>query len=128
MGGNLALLSALCGTPYAPDLRDAILVLEDVNEAVYRIDRMLQQLHMAGLLSEVAAIAFGQCTSCEGGEEDVVEGRTLEMVLREVANLHNIPCVIGLPIGHVDEQWTIPLGQEAILDADPCTLTVLTTR
>src|SRR6202521_487709 len=72
VGGNLALLSSLCGTPFMPDLTDGILILEDVNEPMYRIDRMLQQLKLAGVLNGCKAIAFGQCTSCPedaGGAE-----------------------------------------------------------
>jgi muramoyltetrapeptide carboxypeptidase len=118
MGGNVALLSALCGTPYAPDLRDAILVLEDINEPVYRIDRMLHQLAMTGALAEVRGIAFGQCTGCEDGDDGAREGRTLDRVLREVADRFTIPCVAGFPFGHVDDQWSLPLGYLATLDAD----------
>src|SRR4029077_12620244 len=62
VGGNLALLCALSGTPYAPDYRDTILVLEDVNEAVYRIDRMLTQLRLSGALAQCRGVVFGQFT------------------------------------------------------------------
>ncbi|HXC24963.1 MAG TPA: LD-carboxypeptidase [Gemmatimonadaceae bacterium] len=131
MGGNLALVTALIGTRYALDLRQAILVLEDVNEPIYRIDRMLRQLWMSGALANLAALAFGQCTS---SEDDTTAAelsstppdhrRTLDDVLREVADGFNIPCVAGLPIGHVDDQWTLPLGSLATLDADTLTLTI----
>jgi len=132
MGGNLALVAALVGTRYALDLRQAILVLEDVNEPIYRIDRMLRQLWMSGALVNLAALAFGQCTA---SDEDIPAAeasssspperrRTLDDVLREVADSFNIPCVAGLPIGHVDDQWTLPLGSLATLDADTLTLTI----
>jgi muramoyltetrapeptide carboxypeptidase len=126
-GGNLALVAALCGTRYAPDLRDAILVLEDVNEPVYRIDRMFRQLLMSGMLDGLRAIAFGQCTSSDGpGDQISPQERTLDTVLREIADLLKIPCVAGLPIGHVPEQWTIPLGALATLDAGALTMRVHT--
>jgi muramoyltetrapeptide carboxypeptidase len=135
MGGNLALVSALVGTPYMPDLRDAILVLEDVNEPVYRIDRMLRQLLLAGELDSVVAIAFGQSTghigddtSSEGAFTGEMDRRTLDDVLRELAQALNIPCVVGLPVGHIDEQWTLPLGALAQLDADATTLHIVSSH
>ena len=121
-GGNLALVAALCGTPWAPDLRDAILVLEDVNEAVYRVDRMLMQLRLAGVLDGVRAIAFGHCTDCPEQSDD--GARTLDDVLREHADWLRVPCLAGIPMGHVDDQWTIPLGAFATLDGDARTLVV----
>ena len=114
-GGNLALLASLAGTPYAPDLRDALLVLEDVNEAVYRVDRMLQQLRLAGMLDGVRGIAFGWCTDCPPESDD--GARTLDDVLAELAEVLGVPCLAGLPVGHVDDQWTLPLGAAAVLDA-----------
>ena len=127
VGGNLALLAALAGTPYAPDLRDAILVLEDVNEAVYRVDRMLRQLRLAGMLDGVRALAFGHFTAvpADGDEGE----RLLDDVLAELADELRVPCLAGIPMGHVDEQWTLPLGALAALDADAGRLAVeLATR
>lgn len=125
-GGNLSLIAALAGTPFLPDLDGAILVLEDVNEGLYRVDRMLVQLLLAGVLERLAGIAFGQCTGCDADEstDDARLSRTLDDVLREVADMLEIPCITGIPLGHIDDQWTIPLGASAELDADACTLTV----
>ena len=123
VGGNLALLAALCGTPFAPDYSDAILVIEDVGEANYRIDRMLQQLHLAGALEHVAGIAFGQFTENTDPIDDAT--RPLDELLREVADAAGVPAVAGIPFGHVRDQWTIPLGARAELDAEACTLHVL---
>ena len=121
-GGNLATLVSLCGTPYAPDLTDCILILEDINEPVYRIDRMLQQLKLSGMLRGCKAIVFGECVKCP---DDAGGGaRSLDSVLGEVVSALNIPCVTGVPVGHIAEQWTIPLGAMAALDADACTLNV----
>lgn len=124
VGGNLALLAGLAGTPYAPDYRGAILVLEDVGEATYRIDRMLQQLRLSGALDAVAAIAFGHFT--DGTDPIDSVSRPLDDVLREAAEVAGVPAVAGIPLGHVDDQWTIPLGAAAELDADRCTLHVTT--
>jgi len=125
-GGNLALISSLVGTPYFPDLDGAILVIEDTNEGLYRIDRMLTQLALAGELAALKGIAFGYCTSCDGDESpgDTRESRTLDDVLLEFADAIGIPCIAGIPMGHVDDQWTIPLGASATLDADSVTLNV----
>ena len=124
VGGNLALLAALAGTPFAPDYASAILVLEDVGEAAYRIDRMLQQLRLAGVFDRVAGIAFGQFTECPDPTD--AEQLTIDELLRETAFAAGVPAVAGIPLGHVSDQWTIPLGARAELDADACTLHVLT--
>ena len=116
-GGNLALLAALAGTPWAPRFDGAIVVLEDVNEAVYRVDRMLRQLLLAGAFDGCAAVAFGECT--DSAEESADDGRrTLDDVVAEVADALGVPAVAGLPVGHIDDQWTLPLGAVAHLDAD----------
>lgn len=126
VGGNLSVLSSLAGTPFAPDLTDSILILEDVNEPVYRIDRMLQQLKLTGTLGGCRAIAFGDCTNCpeDAGGAEGGDGRTLDEVLGELAHSLGIPCLAGIPVGHIPEQWTIPLGAMATLDTKARSLTV----
>jgi muramoyltetrapeptide carboxypeptidase len=121
-GGNLALLAALCGTPWAPRFDDAVVVLEDVNEAVYRVDRMLRQLVLAGAFDGCRALVFGQCTACPEAADD--GRRALDDVVTETAELLGVPAVSGVPVGHVDDQWTLPLGAAATLDADARTLAV----
>lgn len=121
-GGNLALVASLCGTPWAWDFRDAIVVLEDINEATYRIDRMLTQLVLAGALDGCAALAFGQFTDCPDATED--GARALVDVVRDVADLLQVPTLLGVPVGHIDDQWSLPLGAAATLDADARTLSV----
>lgn len=115
-GGNLALLAALAGTPYAPRLDGAILVLEDINEAVYRVDRMLRQLMLAGMLSRCAGLVFGQFTNCSEESDD--GARSLDELIPETAAVLGIPCLARAPIGHVPDQWTLPLGATATLDTD----------
>jgi muramoyltetrapeptide carboxypeptidase len=122
VGGNLALVSALTGTPYAPRFAGAILVLEDVNESVYRIDRMLTQLRLSGALADVAGIIFGQFTDIP--DEPANAERPLRRALAEVAERRGVPCLSDFAVGHVDDQFTIPLGAAAVLDADAGTLTI----
>jgi muramoyltetrapeptide carboxypeptidase len=122
-GGNLAVFAGLVGTPYLPSLDGAILVLEDVNEAVYRIDRLLTQLRLSGALRGVQAIIFGECTNCP--EEGDDGARSLDDVLGELADRLRVPCLAGVPIGHVPEQWTVPLGRIGELDAEARRVTVV---
>jgi muramoyltetrapeptide carboxypeptidase len=120
--GLLALLAALTGTPYAANLEGAILVLEDVNEDVYRIDRMLTQLRLSGMLPNCAGIVFGAFTDMPGEPSENV--RALDALFDEIARDLKVPCFAGAPIGHIDDQWTIPLGAMAEMNADEGTLVV----
>ncbi|MFL5469402.1 MAG: LD-carboxypeptidase [Gemmatimonadaceae bacterium] len=121
VGGNLAVLASLCGTSFMPDITDGILILEDINEPVYRIDRMFQQLMLAGALNGCRAIVFGQCVQCP---EDSSGGIPLDDLLLEIASELGVPCLAGIPVGHIGEQWTIPLGATATLDTRTRSLTV----
>jgi len=123
LGGNLSLVSHLVGTSYLPDLTGAILFLEDVGEAVYSIDRMLTQLWLSGDLQQVAGIVFGKFT--EPRPSEWAQNRLQEEVLAERVQAFGIPAVMGLMIGHVDDQATLPLGCLAELDAGAGTLLLL---
>lgn len=113
-GGNLSLIAALLGTPYEINTRGALLVLEDVDESPYRIDRMLTQLRMSGALSRAAGIIAGGWTNC---------GVTDELLRDRLGDL-GIPVLTETLIGHIDEQWTLPIGARATLDANARTLTI----
>jgi len=117
LGGNLTVLTALMGTPYLPDFDGAILFLEDVDEAEYRIDRMLTQLSLGGVLSKVAGVVFGKCTDCtaSGG---TLAGFTLSEVLQHHLAPLGVPVFQGLEFGHIDNQFTLPVGAMAEIDAD----------
>jgi muramoyltetrapeptide carboxypeptidase len=123
-GGNLAVLASLCGTPFFPSLAGAIVVLEDINEPIYRVDRLFRQLLLAGALDACTAIVFGHCTSCSEESDD--GARSLDDVLAEAAEMLAIPCIAGMPVGHIPDQWTLPLGAIAEVDVDARRLTVLT--
>lgn len=120
-GGNLSLLAALCGTSYALDARGAIVFLEEVGESTYRVDRALTQLRLAGALDGIAGLVLGQFTERRPAENDL----SLEDVLAEFAERLDVPCVLGAPIGHVDDTWCLPVGVRARLDADGATLALL---
>jgi muramoyltetrapeptide carboxypeptidase len=122
VGGNLALLAALVGTPYAPRFAGAVVVLEDIGEATYRVDRMLRQLLLAGALDGCRAIVFGHCTNCPEESDD--GARTLDEVVAEAADALRVPCLAGVPVGHIDDQWTVPLGRVAEVDTEARTVRV----
>ena len=124
VAGNLAILLALQGTPYKPNYEGAILVLEDVNEAPYRVERMLLTLSLAGELQRCAGVVFGSFTNT--GEEDKSLGgsRPMSDVLLEAAEWAGVPTIMGVPVGHIDNQWSLPVGAMAELDADKKSLTV----
>jgi muramoyltetrapeptide carboxypeptidase len=122
VGGNLALLAALCGTSYAMTAAGAIVVLEDINEAAYRVDRMLRQLEQSGALRGCVGLAVGQFTSVPDDENP--DALTVGELIAELADRLRVPCLANLPIGHIADQWTVPLGAQATLDADAGALLV----
>lgn len=123
VGGNLTLLQALIGTAYFPDLTDGILFLEDIGEDLYRIDRMLGHLRLAGALDALAGVAIGHFSRMRHATFD--GGFGLDEVLRTYFAPRHIPVAYGFPIGHVREQWTLPIGVLAELDATNGELTLL---
>jgi muramoyltetrapeptide carboxypeptidase len=123
MGGNLSLVAALSGTPYACDYRDCILFLEEVNEAPYRIDRWMTQLDLALGFDKAAALVIGICENCGPEHEEI------SLTLDQTLDLHlkplTIPAVSGYSIGHIRNQFTLPMGVRATLDTGAQTLTLL---
>ena len=115
-GGNLSLIQCLVGTRFMPDLRGAILFLEDVGEEVYRIDRMLSHLRLAGALDGLAGIVVGQFT--EMGRRGADGAMGFDRILAHYLEPLGVPVAMGFPIGHVEDQWTLPIGIRARLDAD----------
>jgi muramoyltetrapeptide carboxypeptidase len=124
LGGNLTVLTALMGTGWLPDFTGAILFLEDVDEAPYRIDRMLTQLSLAGVLRKLAGLVFGQCSSC-GATGPSYGGFTLSQVLEQHLRPLGIPAFQGAAIGHVANQFSLPLGVRAEIDADAGSIRLL---
>ena len=123
LGGNLTVLTALAGSPYLPDFRDRILFLEDVGEAPYRIDRMFSTLKLMGALDRIAGFVFGECTDCKPG--DGYGSLTLEQILDDYILPLGIPAYRGAMIGHIREQFIVPVGGKVELDADAGTFRLL---
>lgn len=123
VGGNLTLLQCLVGTRYFPNLDGKILFIEDVGENLYSVDRMLAQLRSLGELQKVAGILVGQFTELRRGTEDGSLG--FDEVLTTYLVPLKVPVAYGFPVGHVDDQWTLPLGVNARLDATAGELEIL---
>jgi len=125
IGGNLSLLAALAGTPFAlREMKGKILFIEDVGEQPYRIDRMLTQLRQSIDMRALAGIALGVFEDCNPRTKDT---QTLEDVIKDRLGDLGIPVVYGLSFGHIRDQFTLPVGIEAELDAANATLTLLET-
>jgi len=126
-GGNLSLVAALEGTPYALDTRDAILLIEDTREAPYRVDRMLCQLKLAGKLKTLRGAVLGQFTKNYSREDhDIDDPRfSVEGVLRQYFEPLGIPVLMNYPIGHHSMNATLPLGGQVEVDADGGVLRIL---
>ena len=116
VGGNLTVLTALAGSPYLPDFSGKILFLEDVGEAPYRIDRMFSTLKLMGALDKISGFIFGECTDCKPG--DGYGSLTLEQILDDYITPLKIPAYRGAMIGHIREQFILPVGGQVELDAD----------
>ncbi len=121
LGGNLALLAALAGTGFAPDFTGAILLLEEIDEPLYRIDRMLTQLALAGLLEGVRGVVLGRFRQHTADEVREWSRPAAELL---ADYLPDVPILLGAPYGHEGECWTLPLGARALLDGKDGTLTV----
>ncbi|MEZ0602149.1 muramoyltetrapeptide carboxypeptidase [Paraburkholderia sp. IW21] len=114
-GGNLAVLTSLIGTPYMPPVQGGILFLEDVNEQPFRLERMLYQLHLSGILAQQQALVLGDFSG--GKSYDYDNGYDLHAVIEQVRSVIGIPVITGLQFGHVPNMLTLPVGADAHLVA-----------
>lgn len=122
MGGNLTVLNSLLGTSYLPNFRGAILFLEDIGEAVYKVDRMLAQLKLSGILGQINGFVFGRCTDCE---TLLRESPGLMRVLESYLLPLEIPAFYGSMISHEPNQFTLPVGIPAEIDASAGSIRLL---
>ena len=122
LGGNLSVLTGILGSPFVPDFTDAILVLEDVEEQPYRVDRMMTSLKLAGILGRVRGVVFGTCSDCNPGAG--YASFTLEEILNDHLKPLNVPAWQGAMIGHNMPQWTLPVGLDVEIDAGAGTITM----
>ena len=123
LGGNLTVFTTIIGSGYLPDFKDCILFLEDVEEAPYSLDRMFTQLKLAGILGQAKGVVWGTCDGCSPGEG--FGSLTIPDILDDHLKPLGVPVYSGAMIGHVDRQFTLPLGVQVELDADAGTITML---
>lgn len=112
-GGNLAVLVSLLGTPHWPRVRGGILFVEDVNEHPYRVERMLLQLHQAGVLAAQKAVLLGAFSDWRASPLD--RGYTLKTAIAHLRSVCAVPVLAGLPFGHVQPKVTLPVGKRVRL-------------
>lgn len=115
LGGNLTVLCSLIGSRYLPSWEGAILFLEDVGEATYRIDRLFCQLKLAGILDNIAGIMLGGFTHCPEGKGDY--SRSLEDLFREYITPLGIPAFAGAQFGHISQKVILPVGADVHINA-----------
>ena len=116
LAGNLTVATHLLGSQHCPDLQGAILLIEDVGEAPYRIDRLLTHWRLCGALQQLAGIGLGSFEGCERASDEERPGFSLEQVLRERTSDLGIPVVADLPFGHGEQNAALPLGLQVELD------------
>jgi muramoyltetrapeptide carboxypeptidase len=124
LGGNLTVLTTILGSPFLPDWDGCIFFCEDVHEDLYRIDRMLTQLRLAGVLSKIAGFVFGGCSQCGPGDGNY-GALTLEEIFADHIKPLGVPAWQGAMIGHGQPQWTLPEGIEVEIDALAGTIQLL---
>ena len=115
-GGNLAMVNHLLGTPYWPRIEGGILFLEDIGEHPYRVERMLLQLHYAGVLARQQAVVLGDFSGYRLAPHD--NGYDFEAMLSYLRALLPVPVLTGLPFGHIRTHCTLPFGAQAQLVSD----------
>jgi len=115
-GGNLAVLASLVGTPYLPNIRNGVLFVEDVNEHPYRVERMLSQLLLAGIIGKQKAIVLGQFTDFRLTAHD--KGFKLQSVVDWLRGQTPVPVITGMPFGHVPTKVLLPVGTKVSLSVE----------
>lgn len=115
LAGNLTLLAVLCGTPFIPKANGAVLLVEEIGEESYRVDRLLSQLSNAGVLSDLAGLAFGAFTDADPRRVSV-EPLPIEEVFADYARRAAVPTITGVAYGHIPRKLTLPLGVRTVID------------
>jgi muramoyltetrapeptide carboxypeptidase len=113
VGGNLAIIYSLLGSSYLPDFADKILFIEDVGEAFYAIDRMMNALRLAGILEKISGLIVGGFTAV--GDSNPAYGKSVEEIISTYVKHRNIPVCFNFPAGHIEDNRAIILGRKAKL-------------
>ena len=113
-GGNLSVLTSLLGTPYMPEVKGRILFIEDLNEYLYRLDRMMISLKLAGVLSQISGLVVGGFTDML--DNDSPFGKSAYEIISEHVSNYSFPVVFGFPAGHIADNRAVVLGAETFLE------------
>jgi muramoyltetrapeptide carboxypeptidase len=122
LGGNLSNLVALIGTKYEPDWKGKILFVEEIDEKNYQIDRMMNQLQLAGVLSKINGFVFGECTKCEN---PIRTEQTLKGILEYYLVKNKLPSFMGASFGHGENNFTLPIGDKVEVNTNTKTIKML---
>ena len=109
IGGNLATLCHLAGTRFQPDFRDTILFLEEINEPPYKIDRMLTQMKLSGMLDGIRGLLLGSFINCGSVS-------TLQEIIMEIFDCDFVPIISGVAVGHGEDNWSLRMGITVEMD------------
>jgi muramoyltetrapeptide carboxypeptidase len=123
LGGNLSLIASIMGTKYQPSFNGSVLVIEDIGEEPYRIDRYLSQLKNSGVLYKINACILGQFTDCAPKEPE--KSLTLEQIFNDYLGNLKIPVISNLSYGHIPQKLTLPLGARVRVDAKRQKITII---
>lgn len=123
IGGNLSLVSSLIGTPYEPDWNDKILFLEEVGEPLYKVDRMLMQLKLAGTLEKINGLILGRFIRIEAYDEK--PDYTLHVVFNDIMGEYDYPVIYDFPAGHIADNLPLPIGTRVRISSDSPHLSIL---
>ncbi len=117
--GNLTVMTHLIGTEHLPNFKESILIIEDIGEAPYRIDRMLTHLRLAGILQQLSGLGFGSFNCCDH-EAGVNKSKSFELndILRDRTKDLKIPIISNLPIGHCHGNASLPIGSDAFINGN----------
>ena len=123
LGGNLSILVSMLASPYLPLFDNSVLFIEEVGEEYYRIDRMLSSLKLSGILSRIKGFIFGYCTSCNPSLNS--DNLSLKQIVLDYISDLRIPSWVGFPIGHENDNLTLPIGNKVQIDSSMRTITLL---
>ena len=114
------------GTKHLPNFKESILIIEDIGEAPYKIDRMLTHLRLAGVLKQLSGLGLGSFTNCVD-EDGICQAKSFDLlhIFRDRTKDLKIPIISNLPVGHGEANASLPIGSQAILDGDKGRLSLL---
>jgi muramoyltetrapeptide carboxypeptidase len=122
--GNLTLIASICGSNYFPNLKNKLLLIEEIGEEPYRVDRLLSQLFNSNHLKNLSGLLLGAFTDAKPLKISV-ESLSIDDVINHYANKFNLPCISNVEYGHIYPKLTLPIGVKSSLNASKCIFSIL---